>query len=284
MSSPQTRSKPKIFVKQPGASYPGKGLLLFFLPLATLFAIVKAFASGHFLAIAVNAGCYALFLGGALLLRKGLAAETEYHKKKITYAPKPYKKLAAGFIAGATGIIAWMGAHYPVGVSALFGLGAFLGMYLSYGFDPGREKKALGDHGYSTEEIVRTITEAEDTIDQIETSGRSLENSEFRDRLDRICQTARGVVAGLEEDPSDIRRTRKFLHVYLDSTRKVTEGYGKTQQKVGSTELESNFRKALETLETEFQRQQQKLLDDDVFDLDVQIEVLTKQLKRDGVL
>ena len=284
MNSPQKKSSPKIFIKQPGASYPGKGILLFLLPLATVFAIIKAFASGHFLAIAVNAGCYALFLGGALLLRKGLAAETEYHKKKITYAPKPYKKLAAVFIAIATGVIAWMGAHYPVGVSVLFGFGAFLGMYLSYGFDPSDEKKALGDHGYSTEEIVCTITEAGQTIDQIEISGRTLENSDFRDRLDRICQTARGVVEGLEEDPSDIRRTRKFLHVYLDSTRKVTEGYAKTQQKTGSTELEINFRNALETIESEFQRQKQKLLDDDVFDLDVQIEVLTKQLKRDGVL
>ena len=278
------KSKPKRYVKQPGTRFPGKGLLLFILPLGTVVATIKAMISGHFMAIIINGGGAALFLLGALLMRKGLAVEAEYHSKKITLAPKPYKNISALIIAFSTGVIAHLGAAYSLPVAILFALGALLGMYLSYGFDPRLEKTTQGQHGYSTKQILATISEANALINQIETAAREIDDHELSNSLMNICSTARAVVRGLEEDPGDIRRARKFLHVYLDSTRKVTEGYAKTHKRLESKELESDFRHALETIETEFQRQQQQLLDNEVLDLDVQIEVLTKQLKRDGVL
>jgi hypothetical protein len=48
--------------------------------------------------------------------------------------------------------------------------------------------------------------------------------------------------------------------------------------------LEQNFRNVLETIESTFQEQHQKLLEEDLFDLDVKIEVLNTQLKREGIL
>ncbi len=82
----------------------------------------------------------------------------------------------------------------------------------------------------------------------------------------------------------DLRRARKFLNVYLDGAHKVTEGYAKTHARVAAPELDDNFRRVLITIEEVFQEQQQKLLETDITDLDVQIEVLTTQLKREGVI
>ena len=48
--------------------------------------------------------------------------------------------------------------------------------------------------------------------------------------------------------------------------------------------MEDNFRNVLVTIEDVFGEQYKKLLENDVLDLDVQIEVLTTQLKREGVL
>ena len=53
---------------------------------------------------------------------------------------------------------------------------------------------------------------------------------------------------------------------------------------MSAPELEDNFRRVLSTIEDVFQEQQQKLLETDVTDLDVRIEVLTTQLKREGVI
>lgn len=88
----------------------------------------------------------------------------------------------------------------------------------------------------------------------------------------------------LEQDPRDLRRARKFLNVYLDGARQVTQGYAKTHGRMTTPELEDSFRRVLTTIEEVFAEQQQKLLEADVTDLDVQIEVLTTQLKREGVV
>jgi 5-bromo-4-chloroindolyl phosphate hydrolysis protein len=72
--------------------------------------------------------------------------------------------------------------------------------------------------------------------------------------------------------------------VYLDNVQQVVQGYAKTHQQVSSQNLEQNFRQALDAIESAFQEQRQKLLEDDVFDLDVKIEVLTTQLKREGIM
>ena len=277
--------KPKRFIKLPTPPIRLKGLFLYFLPLSAVLATVIAFAKGSLLGIVVNAGAYALYLSAAILLRRGLAAEAEYHEKRISRAPRwPLKRFAAVLVAVATMGIAWLGAGYSLAVSAAFGAGALLGMYLSYGFDPSAEKIVAGAHGYSAAEVSDTIDAAERLISQIERANRRISNAEFNSRIGRICDAAREVLAIIEQDPGDIRRARKFLNVYLDGARKVTEGYANTHTGMASEVLEQNFRNLLVAIEDVFREQKVKLLENDVFDLDVQIEVLASQLKREGIL
>lgn len=258
---------------------------MYFLPLAAVPATVFDLIDENLLGVVVNGSSYALFVYAAIILRRGLAAESDYLNKKITRPPKrPLKFYAAVIISIATGLIAWMGAGNTLLISVLFALGAFLGMYLSYGFDPRQEKTVTGSHGYSTEKIARTINEAEQMIISIEQANRLINNNEFNSRIDRICDLSRSILNKIEEDPGDIRRARKFLKVYLEGTQKVTEGYAKTHQQSDSTILEQNFRNVLEKIESVFSEQKNKLIENEVFDLDVQIEVLTKQLKQEGII
>nr|WP_305910298.1 5-bromo-4-chloroindolyl phosphate hydrolysis family protein [Methylomarinum sp. Ch1-1]MDP4522635.1 5-bromo-4-chloroindolyl phosphate hydrolysis family protein [Methylomarinum sp. Ch1-1] len=131
--------------------------------------------------------------------------------------------------------------------------------------------------------MFRTLEESALIIRDIEQANDKIENPELNQRIERICEIANGILAEIEADPRDIRRARKFLNVYLDGARKVTEGYARTHRHSQSGELEQNFRNVLATIESVFQEQKQKLLEDDVFDLDVQIEVLNTQLKREGI-
>ena len=64
----------------------------------------------------------------------------------------------------------------------------------------------------------------------------------------------------------------------------MTEGYVKSSNNhIGTTEaLETDFSNVLNSIETTFEEQHTKLLSNDNFDLDVQIEVLEQQLKREG--
>lgn len=269
----------------PGRFPSPKGILMFLLPLPVLIAAVVSLAHGSLDGLLGNAVGYGLFLAGALLLRRGLLTEAEYGRRRVARAPWPLKTLGGGVIALATGVTAWFGAGQHPAIAVAFGLAALLGCYLSYGFDPRVAKRFTDRDGVDvTDRVLEALTQAEASIAAIEQSTRNIRNAELNSRLRRIVAQARQILTMLEEDPRDLRRARKFLNVYLDGAKQVTEGYAKTHARVAAPELEDNFRRVLATIEDVFQEQQQKLLETDVTDLDVQIEVLTTQLKREGVI
>ncbi|RUQ35119.1 MAG: hypothetical protein EKK71_13860 [Candidatus Competibacteraceae bacterium] len=262
-----------------------KGMLMFLLPLPVLFAAITSLARGQLLNLLGDAAGYGLFLGGALLLRRGLLLAVDYDRRRVAKAPLPFKTLGCGVIALATGVTAWLGAGQNPLVAVAFGLAALLGCYLSYGFDPRTAKRFTDRDGVDvTDRVLEALTQAENSIAAIEQASRDIRNTELNNRLRRITALARQILKLLEEDPRDLRRARKFLNVYLDGAKQVVEGYAKTHARVSTPELEDNFRRVLSTIEDVFQEQQQKLLETDVTDLDVQIEVLATQLKREGVV
>jgi 5-bromo-4-chloroindolyl phosphate hydrolysis protein len=279
------RRNPKRFVKSSKTWFGSSGLLLYVLPFLLVPGTIKAFANGNLLGILINAGGYAAYILAAQILRRGLQAEAVYREKRVTRAPKwPLKTLAAAIVAGTTFGLAWLGAQYSVFVSLAFGGGALLGMFLSYGLDPRAQKTVAGSHGYTIEEISATIEAAENTILSIENANLKITNREFNARIERICDTARNILDKMEANPGTIRRARKFLLVYLDGANKITNGYANTHKQADTAELEQNFRNVLDSIESVFKEQKDKLLQEDLFDLDVQIEVLAKQLKHEGIV
>ena len=287
MNSTEQLRKPRPFQKKAtnGLRHSSRGLLLYLLPLPLIPASILAFIYGDLLRITVNTSACVTFFLAASLLRKGISAEVEYHAKKITRAPKwPLKTFSAVIIALTTTTVAYLSAGNSFLVSIAFGLGALAGMCLLYGLDPRQEKMLAGSHGYTADEISATIDEAEAQIVGIEQANKQINNRGFNHRIRLICDQAREIVSMLEEDPGDIRRARKFLNIYLDGALKVTAGYADMQRKHQSAQLSKNFENVLQTIESVFIAQKQKLLEDDVLDLDVQIEVLTAQLKHEGVI
>lgn len=265
--------------------YSPRGLLLYFLPIALIPATFIALGKGHLSATLVNAAGFAFYMLAAVFLRKGLQAEYVYGRSRIARPPKqPLKTIAAIITALTTGMLAWLGAGHSLSVALMFSGGAFLGMYLSYGFDPGNEQKITAAHGYSGDEIRQALEGSSRIIRSIQQANDRIRNTELNKRIERICKVADNILAEIAADPRDFRRSRKFLNVYLDGVLQVTQGYAKTHQQTHSGELEQNFRNVLDTIETVFQEQRQKLLEEDVFDLDVKIEVLTTQLKQEGIL
>lgn len=277
--------KAKHFLSDIWQRYSPRGLLLYFLPVALVPATFIAMAKGHVLSVLVNAAGFAFYMVAASYLRRGLQAEYGYASSRIASPPRqPLKRIAALIASLTTVMIALTGAGHSLPASLMFGVGTFVGMYLSYGFDPQEEKKIAAAHGYAGDEIRQALEDSSRIIRSIEQANDRIRNSELNRRIERICEIADNILAEIEADPRDFRRARKFLNVYLDGARQVTEGYAKTHPQTQSGELEQNFRSVLETIESTFQEQHQKLLEEDLFDLDVKIEVLNTQLKREGIL
>ncbi len=236
----------------------------------------------------VTGGVFAAYMLGATIARHGFRLQGEYERRKIARAPStPFKTVAALIISIATGVLDWWTSDFALSAilsSALIGAVAFLGFALYYGLDPRKDKAGNISIGVTIEEVLDALDAANVKIDAIEQARRQIGNPEFNARLQRITSKAREVLDSIEEDPTRLSRARKFLKVYLDGTQRVTEGYARAHQGDKPVALETNFSRVLDSIEQTFTEQQTKLLEDNHFDLDVQIEVLETQLKREGVL
>lgn len=263
-----------------------KGLLLYILPFPLLIGAIIALVAGNVGGTLLLGGSFAAYMIAATIARHGFKMEAEYQRRKIARAPKtPFKTVAAMFTAATTGVLAWLGADYGVIASVVMAAATFLAFTLSYGLDPRRDKAGNISIGVTADEIIDALSAAEIRIKSIEDARRSIRNPEYGKRLDQITTQAREILSTIEDDPTRLSRARKFLKVYLDGTDKVAQGYAKSpNNKDGvSTSLDTDFNRVLDSIEQTFQEQQTKLLENNNFDLDVQIAVLEQQLKREGV-
>ncbi len=262
-----------------------RGLLLYFLPLPFLPALLVSLMRGAVVPAAANLAALFLILLGGGLTRRGLTSERAYEKKSKAKAPRPPWKIIGGLCVGSgVGIGSLLSVGNGLVFSIFLALLALLGFYLAYGLDPLRDKgMVVRSSGFSDSEIGRILAEAEGKIADMEKTSQQLTNPELRTRLDRVTGLSRNILLELERDPDDLRLARKFLTVYLDSACKVSRDYVNTSSMAEVNELEQRFGEVLISIEDVFTELHQKMLANDLLDLDVQMEVLQNRLKREGI-
>jgi 5-bromo-4-chloroindolyl phosphate hydrolysis protein len=268
------------------------------LPFLLVPPMLTALVAGRAGPAAAGIGAMAAMWVASGLMRRGLAAEADYHAREIARAPRLPRKLLASLLYaaaifvfalwGSAGGLFGLGAATGVGLALLFAALGFAGCVLAYGTDPKRDKGVAPEvtrrSGVRTEQVVAAVAEAEAKIRDIETAARGLHSLELKTRLRRIVEQARAVLRQIERDPRDLARARRFLVTYLDGTRDVVRKYAAQQRDLADTPLAESFRRVLTTIEQVFLEQEEVLKRNDVLDLDVQIEVLETQLKREGVV
>lgn len=270
--------------KEKAAITPRKSRLLWLLPLPVIPASIFALASGQFSVFLVNAIASGLFLGGVLLARRGFEQEVQQPQVQFqSRSPLPFKTLGGITIAVATTLTAWLGAHHSLPSALAFGAGAFAAFALLYGLDPRQQPARMKNNEKRSKEVTEALEKAEKKILAIEQAGKSITEPELSQRLTRITALGRDILAEIARDPRDLQRARKFLNTYLNGAQRVVTGYAEAHVKGRNHPLEDNFRRVLASIEDIFNKQYQRLLENDLHDLDVHIEVLETQLKHEGL-
>ncbi|HHJ18477.1 MAG TPA: 5-bromo-4-chloroindolyl phosphate hydrolase [Gammaproteobacteria bacterium] len=261
-----------------------KGLILGLLGASLLPTAIVALLGGRLMTLVQASLVFLALVAAAWLTRRGVAQDLEYQKRSLVAEPKPLKRGAMLLTAAAAGLLALGLNHYNLFAALVFAGLAGLGHYLYYGTDPKGEKISERLGGYSTEELVEIVKEAETRLLDIEHQRLKINSTELSERLGRIIDITRDVLSTLEKNPRELRRSRKFLNVYLEGAQRVTRGYAEMHDKTEADFLDKNFRDVLVTIEDSFKAHREKLLANDVLDLDIQIEVLKKQLDEDGAI
>ncbi|NEV64844.1 5-bromo-4-chloroindolyl phosphate hydrolysis family protein [Thiorhodococcus minor] len=276
---PWRRLIERLRQERPQASTPEQpsGALLFVLPLPVALAALISMARGNALPLLGDLLGYGLFLVGALLVRRGLSQT----KDTASQLP-PFTTLGSLVVGIATALTVWLGVGYDPIVAATFGALAVLGCFLTYGFEL-RPFPSLAPRPKLSKQARKVLSEADKALGLLEEERRHIAQPELSDRLSRITRLAREILTHLRDNPDDLPRARKFLNVYLDGTQEVVAGYARTHRRVEAPALDERFRRVLITVEGVLEEQQQRLLSRDLDNLDVQIEVLLRQLEREGI-
>lgn len=270
--------------KQAAALAPRKARLLWLLPLPLIPAMLIALASGQLAAFVGNASAYGLFLAGAMLTRYGFRQEINQQQQRFQKSNRwPCKTLGGLTVALATALTAWAGAGHGLPIAIGFGGGAFAAFVLLYGIDTPQLPVMVKESAGNMQPVIEALQQAEQQIFSIEQAGSRINQPELNARLTRIIALARAILTEIARDPRDFRRARKFFNTYLDGVERVVKGYAETHTHLRNQTLEDNFRRVLVTIEEVFGQQHQRLLENDLRDLDVDIEVLEKQLKNEGL-
>ncbi|EIC20362.1 5-bromo-4-chloroindolyl phosphate hydrolysis family protein [Thiorhodovibrio frisius] len=255
--------------------------------LATVPLIPAAFASlvtGHLSAFTADALAYALFAVAAILARRGYLNSTREPRRRFSRRLYlPLLNVAGVLVGAATAITAIAGAGYAASVGLAFALVAMTGFFLAYGMQPWLKGERLEAVDRESRLVAEALAEAESRLIQIEQAAHALGNQELRGRLSRIAAHGRDILAQIAARPSDLSRARRFLTVFLEGAEQVSKGYVHTHRHTDSAELEQRFRSVLVTIEDQFIHQRQRLTQTDVTDLDIQIEVLQKQLEQEAI-
>jgi len=261
-----------------------RGALLYVLATPLAFATVVALAKGGFSAAAAAAAAFGLIVAGGYLNRRGIVEEMIAPDRRFTRAlGLPYKYLAALSVGAGTALAAYGVVGQSLLVSVAFGLFAVAGFHMRYRLP--RPLEAFGDQRKVVRDktLQKALEQAELRILAIEKAAFLIDNQELGQRLQRIAGQGRAILDQIVARPDERFRARKFINVYLEGAERVASRYAKTHRLAQDQELEQNFRTVLVEIESVFGRQLERLAEHDVFDLDVQIEVLRKQLEREGI-
>jgi 5-bromo-4-chloroindolyl phosphate hydrolysis protein len=262
-----------------------KSAALFILPAPLPFAALAALIGDDIQRLAFSGGAIACFWTAGVLCWQALIAEARYMLgDRLDLPPIPRKLVSALFTTSGAALAAMASGHTVVGTAVFAGLGG-IGHLAFYGLDlrPRRiAVKAL--EGVDVSAVSQQLQQAYQRLRRIESTARTITVQEFSDRLKRIIAIGNNILAEIERDPREATRARRFLHLYLDSTERVTQEFARTERQGRSEPLEQRFRQLLIDMENSFSQQHKKLLEHDTMALDVDMEVLSARLKREGVV
>lgn len=263
---------------------PPRMLMLWILSAPLLLGALLALGAGHFSGFLGDAAGWGLIASAAWLTRQGFRDRDAGRERRFSRRWRlPLRNLAAAALGFGTAVAAVLGAGHGLATGLGLGAVAVLGYHLTWGLEPWLVGGWQGATDQAGRAVAEALAEAEGRLLAIERAAAAIGNPELRARLGRIAGQGRGMLEQIAARPSDLRRARRFLTVFLEGAEQVSDGYARTHRLVHAPELEQNFRNVLINIEEQMILQRERLREADVLDLDVQIEVLKKQLEQEGI-
>jgi len=212
------------------------------------------------------------------LIDAGLENEQKYHDSKIIKVSKiPYKIIGAILLAISVFYLMNFINKLPFMNSLITAIIGGIGVILYYGVDILKDKTP--NYYINMDRVLKELNEAQAKINKIQSQKEKVLDYELKKAISNAANNAQNILDNLKEDPKDIDIARKFMVVYLDGIKDVLEKYGNIDKDILDSEYRERLISLLNDASKRFEEELIKLKSNDMFDLDVQIDSLKKQLK-----
>ncbi|GAO28007.1 5-bromo-4-chloroindolyl phosphate hydrolysis protein [Geofilum rubicundum JCM 15548] len=131
-----------------------------------------------------------------------------------------------------------------------------------------------------------SLTLAKSKLSEIEQTAMTIQRLEVRQKVQQICALGYNILDEINLRQDAIKTSRQFLNYYIDATGTIVTKYAELQSKtefIPSAQASlDKVEKTLNTVESAFKKQLEKLYDKDVMNLDIELTVLAKTIKSEG--
>lgn len=179
----------------------------------------------------------------------------------------------------------------PALMAVVFAGLAALGYHLCYGTvqaSPLRERAERREKAFSAlpKELGNMMRNAVDHISSLYRAQEDLiksQDHEINDLLSRVNKKASAIVDLIKDDPQQIRNARKFLVVYLEELANISKLYADLFKNGEESKMRPQFLALLQEAEQSFDDHHHLLIEQNSVRFETQMEVLTEQLKQEGI-
>ena len=210
----------------------------------------------------------------------------ESHKKKKKQA-ETAASLLAGIAAAAAFLLLFFVLQWNFFLCAGLSAALFIALALLI-----RPQKKIGQMEVSAvsggEELYQKLEEAREDLDNIGRLMEQVEDETVRAQSRHLHETAGSILAYLEKHPNKIKLARRFIDYYQDTASSLLAKYVELEDSGLDTADAAGLKKktgqALAALNQAFDGQFQRLMSNELMDMDAEIRVLEQTIKMEGPL
>lgn len=140
------------------------------------------------------------------------------------------------------------------------------------------------EHGITPAQLKKILKNGKRKIKILRNSADNIKESEIKTEILKIAGTAEKIFQDFTRDPKDIKAARQFITYYLDAAINVINQYSALSDNAPDKKIfQAKVAELLRTIDKSFDTQLKRLYEDDFLNLDVEMKVLEKTMKSEGL-
>ena len=136
--------------------------------------------------------------------------------------------------------------------------------------------------------LKKRLEEAREDFESIRSSMEKIQDRGMREESGKLYNTSSKILAYLEKNPDKISMAGRFIDYYQDTASSLLRKYVELQDSGLDTlevrNLKEKTKKAMTMLDQAFDQQLQRMMGNELMDMDVEIQMIEDMMKMEGPL